>query len=97
MSSLTKQRGGSLEIITGCMFSGKTEELIRQVRRAGYARRSFLVFDHSLDQERYAPGAVASHSGWEVMTVSLKDPQEIYKRATETATEVVAVERGPLF
>ena len=40
---------GSLTVITGSMFSGKTEELIRRARRALYARRSVQVFKHALD------------------------------------------------
>lgn len=53
---------GWIEVITGCMFSGKTEELIRRIRRAQYARQSVVVFKPRLDQ-RYADTSVGSHSG----------------------------------
>jgi len=43
------QRTGSLIVITGSMFSGKTEELIRRVRRVLYAHRSAQVFKHTID------------------------------------------------
>ena len=46
---------GSLIVITGSMFSGKTEELIRRVRRALYARRSVQVFKHAIDTRSGRP------------------------------------------
>ena len=61
---------GTIEVITGCMFSGKTEELIREVRRAEFAKKRIMVFDHSLDDERYACGKVNSHSGLQMETFS---------------------------
>ena len=53
---------GWIEVITGCMFSGKTEELIRRIRRAQYARQRVAVFKPGLDN-RYAEDSVGSHSG----------------------------------
>ena len=55
-------RGGWIELICGSMFSGKTEELIRRVRRAEIARQRVQVFKPKLD-DRYAVNAVASHDG----------------------------------
>ena len=54
---------GSLEVICGSMFSGKTEELIRRLKRARIARQTVQVFKPRLD-DRYAPEQVASHSGF---------------------------------
>jgi thymidine kinase len=49
-----------LEVITGCMFAGKTEEVLRRVRRALIARQKVLLVSHRLD-DRYSPGRIASH------------------------------------
>ncbi|MCA9904437.1 MAG: thymidine kinase [Anaerolineae bacterium] len=54
--------GGRIEMVCGSMFCGKTEELIRRVRRAVIAQQKVQVFKHSLDA-RYTEQAVASHSG----------------------------------
>jgi thymidine kinase len=53
---------GRLEVIAGPMFSGKTEELIRRLRRAVIAKQKVQVFKPALDN-RYAETAVASHAG----------------------------------
>ena len=53
---------GWIEVITGCMFSGKTEELIRRLRRAQYGRQPVVVFKPRIDG-RYAEDSVGSHSG----------------------------------
>ena len=90
-------RRGRLEVIAGCMFSGKTEELIRRVRRAGYAGRRVSVFDHALDEERYRAGFANSHSGWEVKTHSTSNPREIYRIACEENAEVVAIDEAQFF
>ena len=54
--------GGWIEVICGSMFSGKTEELIRRVKRAQIARQKVQVFKPHIDM-RYATGQVASHNG----------------------------------
>lgn len=94
MSTLTR---GTLEVITGCMFSGKTEELIRQVVRAGYARKRIMVFDHTLDDKRYQAGKLTSHSGLEVETYSLSDPGEILNLVSDVDTDVIAIDEGHFF
>jgi thymidine kinase len=55
------QRQGSLEVICGPMFSGKSEELIRRIKRAIIARQKVQVFKPALD-DRYDASAIASHS-----------------------------------
>jgi thymidine kinase len=59
-----KHKTGSIEIITGSMFCGKTEELIRRLRRATIARQRVQVFKPAIDN-RYAVEKVTSHSGSE--------------------------------
>ncbi len=54
--------GGWIEVVCGSMFSGKTEELIRRVKRAQIARQKIQVFKPQIDT-RYSAGQVASHGG----------------------------------
>lgn len=61
---------GWIEVITGCMFSGKTEELIRRLRRAQYARQRVVVFKPGIDN-RYAEDSVGSHSGQRMRSVQI--------------------------
>jgi thymidine kinase len=88
-------RTGSLTVITGSMFSGKTEELIRRVRRALYARRSVQVFKHALDT-RSEVTEIRSHNGvlHEARAVATSD--ELLEKVEET-TDVVAVEEAQFF
>jgi thymidine kinase len=87
--------GGWIEIVCGSMFSGKTEELIRRVRRARIARQKVQVFKPMLDH-RYAAEQVASHNGlhWEAIPVG--NASEIVDRL-EADTTVVAVDEAQFF
>ncbi|MGD8735714.1 MAG: thymidine kinase, partial [Anaerolineae bacterium] len=60
--------GGWIEVVCGSMFSGKTEEMIRRVRRARIAKQQVQVFKPALD-DRYHAEQVASHNGlqWEAL------------------------------
>ncbi len=68
---LTPQGTGWIEVVTGCMFSGKTEELIRRVRRAQYARQPVVVFKPDLDR-RYSEDNVDSHSGLTIRSIRVQ-------------------------
>ncbi|WP_275003228.1 thymidine kinase [Promicromonospora iranensis] len=67
---------GRLEVIAGPMFAGKSEELLRRVRRARIARRGVLVVSHALDA-RSGPGRVSSHSGMGVPSHTVPDAADI--------------------
>ncbi len=67
---------GWIEVITGCMFSGKTEELIRRLRRAQYGRQPVVVFKPRIDG-RYAEDSVGSHSGMRMRSVQIDHADEI--------------------
>lgn len=67
---------GWIEVITGCMFSGKTEELIRRIRRAQYARQRVVVFKPGIDA-RYSEDSVGSHSGMRLRSFSIGSAAEI--------------------
>jgi len=83
---------GSIEVICGSMFSGKTEELIRRVRRAQIARQRVQVFKHALD-DRYAVQSVTSHDGARLEAEPVASSAEILQRV-ESSTEVVAVDEA---
>ncbi len=88
-------KGGWIEVICGSMFSGKTEELIRRVRRARIAKQKVQVFKPALDR-RYHAEHVSSHNGvrWEAVPVS--SAREILERL-EPDTSVVAVDEVQFF
>ena len=84
---------GWIEVISGVMFSGKSEELIRRVRRAVIARNKVQVFKSHLD-ERYAGlYSVSSHDGTIVEAEPIKEAREIMERLRPD-TAVVAVDEA---
>jgi thymidine kinase len=82
---------GWIEVVTGCMFSGKTEELIRRVRRAMYARQPVVVFKPSID-DRYSEDSVGSHSGQMIRSIQIGQASEIPSHIDEA--RVVAVDEA---
>lgn len=91
----SKNPKGQLEVVCGSMFSGKTEELIRRVRRAQIARQQVQVFKPALD-DRYGIERVTSHNGVNVEAVSLEGASEILDHV-EPATRVVAIDEAQFF
>jgi thymidine kinase len=89
------QRTGSLIVITGSMFSGKTEELIRRVRRALYAHRSAQVFKHTIDT-RSENTEIRSHNGVPHEALSVSTSEELLGKVDET-TDIVAIEEVQFF
>ena len=77
------------------MFSGKTEELIRRVRRAQIARQKVQVFKHSLDA-RYAEREVASHNGLQLEAVPVENSAQL-RALIAPETTVVAIDEGQFF
>ena len=91
----SKLRTGSLIVITGSMFSGKTEELIRRVRRALYARRSVQVFKRAIDT-RSGRTEIRSHNGVPHQALAVSTSEELLAKVEET-TDVVAIEEAQFF
>ncbi len=83
---------GSVEVITGSMFSGKTDELIRRLRRARIARQRIQVFKPSIDV-RYDPSKVTSHAGTEFDAAGIGSAAEI-PGLVEEKTTVVAIDEA---
>jgi thymidine kinase len=82
---------GWIEVITGCMFSGKTEELIRRLNRARYARQTVIIFKPRIDA-RYAPDSVVSHSRQELSAVCIDEAHEILDHAENV--EVIGIDEA---
>jgi thymidine kinase len=93
-SSLSS-RSGFVEVICGCMFSGKTEELITQIRRSEIARLRFQVFKPIIDT-RYAADAVASHNKSKFPAINVKNSREIL-RLVEPFTDVIGIDEAQFF
>jgi len=82
---------GWIEVISGVMFSGKSEELIRRVRRAILARKKVQVFKSHLDDRYAGIRAVSSHDGGQIDAVPVRSSVELMAQVEED-TEVVAVD-----
>lgn len=88
------QRGG-IEVVCGSMFSGKTEELIRRVKRAQIARQKIQVFKPAIDT-RYSDEEVASHNGVRVLATPVQTAADI-AAAIALETTVVAIDEVQFF
>lgn len=78
---LSKKGYGTLEVICGPMFSGKSEELIRRLRRAMIAKQRVLAFKHNLDN-RQTLEYIASHDGRKTKAYAVDTVEDIRKRLT---------------
>jgi len=86
-------RTGTIEIIAGVMFSGKSEELIRRIRRALIARRRVQVFKSRLDDRYGGITQVSSHTGVGIEAAAVDSAAEIF-RQVKPDTEVVAIDEA---
>jgi len=87
--------GGWIEVICGCMFSGKSEELIRRIQRTQIARQKIQVFGHGLDV-RYGNQRIASHAGAQVDAVTVSSSANIAE-IVDDDTDVVAIDEAQFF
>jgi len=84
---------GWIEVICGVMFSGKSEELIRRVRRAIIARKTVQVFKSHLDERYSGIYHISSHDGRSVEAVPVDTPEQI-ARLVSRETQVVAIDEA---
>lgn len=92
----TRQNGaGWVEVIVGSMFSGKSEELIRRLRRAQIARQKVQVFKPKID-DRYSIEQIASHSGMTHISKPVMTAKELMAQI-EADTQVVGIDEGQFF
>lgn len=87
-------REGWIEVITGCMFAGKTEELIRRINVLQFAKKKIVVFKPSID-DRYSVDQVVSHAGTKVESYAITHSSEILDLVNDA--EVIAIDEVQFF
>ena len=86
---------GWLEVICGCMFAGKTEELIRRINVLTFAKKNIIVFKPKVD-DRYSTTEIVSHAGAKVSCVVVEKSTDILNRI-KVDTDVVAIDEVQFF
>jgi thymidine kinase len=92
IASERRQGAGWIEVIAGSMFSGKSEELIRRLRRARIARQAVQVFKPAID-DRYSADDVVSHSDQRLPSERVTSAEEIWNRI-QPETQVVGIDEA---
>ena len=87
--TLTPSDTGWIEVICGSMFSGKTEELIRRLRRAEIAKMNVIIIKPRLD-DRYSSRHVVSHNQSKLESIPVKDSSEIINQSKDA--DVVGID-----
>ena len=90
----TPRHGGWIEVICGSMFSGKTEELIRRLRRAQIAKQSVAIFKPGID-DRYSESDLVSHSEQRIPSTPVSSSREILEHADEA--DVIGIDEAQFF
>jgi thymidine kinase len=91
--SLPKETGW-IEVIAGCMFSGKTEELIRRLRRAQIAKQKVKIFKPKIDT-RYSESDIVSHSEQSLPSILISDINEVIEQAKDA--QVIGIDEAQFF
>ena len=86
---------GWIEVIAGSMFSGKSEELIRRLRRAQIARQKVQIFKPGIDN-RFSDEEIVSHSAMKIQSDNVRDSADLLQRVAAD-TEVVGIDEGQFF
>jgi thymidine kinase len=92
---MNKQKG-YLEVITGPMFSGKTEEMIRQLKRAAIGKKPVQVFKHTIDTRYGKDKKLYSHAGITFSSELVTDAKDILKRLSPMS-HIVAIDEAQWF
>ncbi|MSP65044.1 MAG: thymidine kinase [Ignavibacteria bacterium] len=90
----SKLNSGWIEVISGCMFSGKTEELIRRLRRAQIAKQNVIIFKPIIDN-RYSNNNIVSHSEQSLSSTVVETADEIFNLSQNS--QVVGIDEGQFF
>ena len=91
--SLPKETGW-IEVIAGCMFSGKTEELIRRLRRAQIAKQKVKIFKPKIDT-RYSDSDIVSHSEQSLPSILITDINEVNELSKDA--QVIGIDEAQFF
>ncbi len=89
-----KALAGKIEVIAGCMFSGKSEELIRRLRRAQIARQKVAIFKPKID-DRYSKDEIVSHSALKIASKVVSHSSEILEQSHHA--DVVGIDEAQFF
>lgn len=95
MTNYYIDKKGWVEVITGPMFAGKTEELIRRVKRMEYAKKNYLVFKPAIDV-RYSSNEVVSHNKKSVNAINISHGSDI-KRYLKRDTQAIVIDEVQFF
>jgi len=91
-----KVKDGWIEVITGSMYAGKTEELMRRIRRIQYAKKDVLVFKPVID-DRYQKKEIVSHNNERIESIPITDPNDIVKYIGPHLPYAIAVDEAQFF
>ena len=86
---------GWIEVVVGSMFSGKSEELIRRLRRAQIAKRKVQIFKPRMDN-RYSESHITSHSAMQIEAENVSSSREMLEKVRPD-TEVIGIDEGQFF
>lgn len=84
-------KAGWIEVIAGCMYAGKTEELLRRVRRIEYAKKSVIVFKPTIDN-RYSNDEVVSHNKNKTKSINILKASDIYNYVVEPYPYAIVID-----
>ena len=93
--NIIRNKTGWIEVICGSMFSGKTEELIKRINRAQYAKQKIQAFKPALD-DRYDKDYIVSHSRLKTLSKPISDINEVLKLVDDD-TDIVAIDEAQFF
>ena len=88
------KKAGSIEVICGSMFSGKTEELIRRLKRAKFAKQNVQIFKPCIDV-RYSEDEVVSHDSHSIDSTPISSPAKMLEIAQDV--QVVGIDEAQFF
>jgi len=96
MEEQDKKNKGKLEVVCGPMFSGKSEELMRRLRRAKIARQNVIIFKPKIDT-RYIAGNIVSHDGNKLDAFPIEELSDILEMATYNKATVIGIDEAQFF
>ena len=89
-------KDGWIEVIAGSMYAGKTEELLRRIRRIEYAKKQILAFKPKIDN-RYSNNEIVSHNNVRTNSIDISDAREIYHYFTYQVPYAIAIDEVQFF
>lgn len=84
-------KDGWIEVIAGSMFAGKTEELLRRVKRMEYAKKDVIVFKPKID-DRYSKDEVVSHNNRRIKSINISKASDIYQYISNPLPYAIAID-----